>query len=267
MTIGGKHLSPHVRIERHGPIAHLILDKPEKLNALDRAMWQAFPPLTAELDADDEVKVVIVRGVDARAFAAGADIVEFMQAHSEPATSRLYHYEIHQAQRALHRMTKPTLAMIQGVCIGGGCGIALACDMRFGDPSVRMGITPAKLGLVYSLEDTKRLVDQVGQARARDILYSGRLLPAEEALSARLLDFLVPADELLARVTDYAKRLCANSQHVIRTQKRFIQAILDGQALDDAVTYDQIAHSVFGPDFREGVAAFVAKRAPDFPVR
>lgn len=158
---------PAIYLEKSDGIGWLVLNQPDRRNAISRAMWLAIPALLDDAEHDAAVKVLVVRGVDHRAFAAGADISEFGTVHASPATSKEYNGIVHVASRRLARCPKPLLAMVQGPCVGGGCGIALSADLRLADPTARFGIPPAKLGLVYSLQDTKLLVDVVGPARPK----------------------------------------------------------------------------------------------------
>jgi len=144
-----------VYLEREGCTAHLVLNRPEKRNALNGVMWAAIPGLLAEAAADDGVRVLVLRGAGG-AFAAGADISEFEQVYATPDSAAAYSRSIAEALDALAAFAKPTLAMIDGACVGGGCGLALACDLRFAAQGSKFGITPGKLGLAYTLNDTRR---------------------------------------------------------------------------------------------------------------
>ncbi len=160
-------MTDHILVEREDGIATVVLNKPDTHNAISLAMYKRIPEIFAELDADSAVKVVVVRGAGTRSFASGADISEFEEVRGNSASAKAYNEHVAGAEHAIERFTKPTIAMVHGYCIGGGCGIALGCDIRFADERSRFGITPAKLGLVYSLESTKRLVDVVGTTRAQ----------------------------------------------------------------------------------------------------
>jgi enoyl-CoA hydratase/carnithine racemase len=173
-------VSQDLLVERCGPdgaVATLVLNRPDSHNAINLGMYQALPGVLAEIDADRSVKVLVVRGAGRRAFASGADISEFKQVRADAESAKEYNARVAAAEQALEGMSKPTIAMVHGYCIGGGCGLALACDLRFADEQASFAITPAKLGLVYSLESTKRLVDLVGPAQAKWVLMSGRSGP------------------------------------------------------------------------------------------
>jgi enoyl-CoA hydratase/carnithine racemase len=253
-----------LRLIGAGPVVTLELNQPEKHNAVSSAMWQALPEAVAAIEADDAIRVVLVRGAGGRAFSAGADISEFAHIYSDPGRTETYNAAVRAAQAALRHLDRPVIAVIDGVCVGGGCGIALACDLRFASSAARFAITPARLGLAYSYADTAQLVEKVGPARAKDILFSGRMLPAEEALAIGLIDRMIAPDELNGVVRAYAQDLALLSQTSIRAAKSIVNMLVD----DGAATPDKAARiadaSFSGPDFHEGFQAFVEKRKPNF---
>lgn len=250
-----------------GDVAWLVLNRPEKKNALNHEMWEAMPGLLRQVEADPRAKVLILASSSPEAFCAGADIEEFAAKASDVEWRRRNQAAIRETQTTLARLTKPTIAAIDGVCVGGGCGLAIACDLRVAAETARLGITPAKLGLVYSLHDTKLLVDLVGPARAKWILYTGALFSAEEARDMGLVDVLTTREELRDAALALAHSIAANSQHAIRSTKKIVQRILDGAVDDDEETIAQFFDAFDGPDLREGVQAFSEKRRPNFPVR
>jgi len=244
-----------------GEVATLAFDRPAKRNAITLSMWRALPDACAAFAAS-EAKVLVVTGRGG-CFAAGADIGEFEAVYATPQSAADYNAAIAAGIGAIAGLEKPVLAAIEGACVGGGLAVALACDLRIAAPDARLAITPAKLGLTYSLEDTKRLVDAVGASAARDILFTGRLLGAEEALRLRLVD-AVEADAPAAAATKAAE-IAAASQVTVRAIKATIRAILAGAVEDDAATRAAFVASVSGADFVEGRAAFLEKRKAVFP--
>jgi len=248
-----------VRLEIEGRIGHLLIDRADKRNAFDMAMWEALPGLLEEAAASPDLRLLVVRSAQpGGAFCAGADIRELLS-HKDDADWRAANQRaINRVQYELARVSLPTLAFIEGDCIGGGCGIALACDLRVATARARFGITPAKLGLVYPLHDVKLLTDLVGPGQAKRILYTGGLLSAEEALRIGLVESMAEAPDPLI------EQLLAASPHSIRETKRFVRRVLDGQAEDDAETLRIFAEAFTGPDFLEGTSAFVEKRKPEF---
>jgi enoyl-CoA hydratase len=253
-----------LRIEREDNLAWLVIDRPDKRNALNYEMWMALPELAAELEADPAVRVVILRGVDDSAFSAGADISEFETLRANSEGARTYNAATHAGERAIAELRKPTVAMVQGPCIGGGCGLALACDFRFSDENGRFGITPAKLGMVYSLTATKQLVDVVGPSHAKYILFSGLQLDAERAYQIGLVNELVPTAEIVGRTRRFASIVASRAQYAVRGTKRVVELILDGESEDNEETKSLRNDAFDTEDYQEGVRAFLEKRKPVF---
>jgi enoyl-CoA hydratase/carnithine racemase len=254
-------------VERSGPggaVATLLLNRPDSHNAIRLQMYEALPGLLQEIDADASVKVLIVRGAGRKAFASGADISEFRQVRANAETARSYNQRVAEAERALEGLSKPTVAMVHGYCIGGGCGLALACDMRFADDNAAFAITPAKLGLVYSLDSTKRLVDVVGPAQAKWILMSGQRVEARRAYQIGLADEVVAPDDLEKLTYEFAELLCTRAQYSIRATKQIVGRILAGQTEDDEESRELRNSSFDTEDYAEGVRAFLEKRRPEF---
>jgi enoyl-CoA hydratase/carnithine racemase len=247
-----------LRLTTSGAIATLLIDRPDKRNAFNQAMWDALPDLLAQAMADAQVRVLILASAADRVFCAGADIGELLANKDDAAWRAANQAAINRAQYELARAPKPTIAFIDGDCVGGGCGLSLACDIRVATPRARIGITPAKLGLVYPLHDTKLLVDLVGPGQAKRMLFTGALLDADEALRIGLVDMIADSAD------DLATTIAAASPHSCRKIKGFIRRILDGQADDDAATLAVFADAFTGPDFLEGTTAFVEKRKPEF---
>lgn len=235
-----------VRVAIDGAVATLLIDNPGKRNAMTAAMWTAVPKLLEGLAADPAVKVVIVAGAGGT-FCAGADISDAAAIAADGEDSVAVH-----AERALAAFPKPTLAQIDGFCVGGGCQLAVACDLRFAAEDSRFGITPAKLGIVYPASTTRRLVALVGPARAKLLLFTGELIDARSAERIGLVDAVVAPDTLAAAVRDTATTITGRSQLSVRSAK----AIIDGW--DGLVRQDLT-------EVAEGIAAFRARRAPVWP--
>lgn len=248
-----------LRLEIDGPLGHLLIDRADKRNAFNMAMWETVPGLLEEAASNPNLRLLVVRSAEpGSAFCAGADIRELL-ANKDDADWRAANQKaINRVQYELARLSLPTLAFIEGDCIGGGCGIALACDLRVATAKARFGITPAKLGLVYPLHDVKLLTDLVGPGQAKRILYTGGLLSAEEALRIGLVETLAEDPATLI------EQLLAASPHTIRETKRFVRRVLDGQAEDDTETLRIFAEAFTLGDFLEGTSAFVEKRKPQF---
>jgi enoyl-CoA hydratase/carnithine racemase len=247
-----------------GPAATLTLTRPASRNALNVAMWRGIPELIARAAGDPAVRVVIVQGAGG-AFASGADIAEFPRVFAERDAALAYGSLIETATAALADLEKPVIAKIEGYCIGAGLAIALACDLRIAASDARLGAPPAKLGLIYSLNDTRRLVDAVGPSTARAILFTGALLPADEALRLGLVDETHDPADLTAAVAAKAGAIAALSSHSIGRAKALISMISRGQREETDETRGWFADAATSPDFAEGLAAFTARRPPVFP--
>lgn len=249
----------NVRLEKSGPVARLLIDRPDARNAINMAMWEALPGLIADAEDDPEIRLLEVRAAHgAGAFSAGADIKEMLANSGDLGWREANQAEINRVQISLARVNVPTIAFIDGDCIGGGCGLALACDIRIATKRARFGITPGKLGLVYPLHDVKLLIDLVGPGQAKRILYTADLIDAEEALRIGLVEILAESsDDLIAKIL-------ANSTHSAIENKRFVRRALNGQSEDDAHTLGVFAAAFTREDFAEGSRAFVEKRKPRF---
>ncbi|WP_207791749.1 enoyl-CoA hydratase/isomerase family protein [Sandaracinobacteroides hominis] len=250
----------HLKIE--GPVARLLLDRADKRNAMNQQMWEAVPQLVGEAMANPDVRLLLLGSATPGLFCAGADIGEFARETASPEWRARNQSAIRGAQLALSRCEKPVIAIVDGDCIGGGCGLALAADIRIASPRARLGITPAKLGLVYPLHDTKLLVDLVGPGQAKRLLYTGMLLSADEALAIGLVEEVAVDAEAAAMAL--AERMLAVSPFTQRQTRLVVRRILDGTTDDDARSAAVFDEAFTGADFREGVSAFLGKRAPEF---
>ncbi|MDA2809483.1 enoyl-CoA hydratase-related protein [Nocardiopsis sp. RSe5-2] len=252
-------MSDHVRLDVDGPVAALTFDRPSKRNAMTVDMWTSIPQLLSKAADDTGVKVLVLRG--GAHFSAGADIGELAALRS-PADGRRFNAITDAAEAAVASFPKPTIAAVRGFCIGGGCELAVACDMRIAARDARMAITPAKLGVVYTHRPTKRLADLVGPAWAKQILFTGEQLDAGQALRIGLVNEV--ADDLDARVAELAGTIAERSQVTVRAVKAIVNRIQDGADDEDDEVRGLYDHGYASPDFAEGVAAFTEKRRPEF---
>jgi len=226
-------------------------------------MWAALPGLMAELEADRTVRAVLITGTGGH-FSAGADIAEFPVAYADPAAARHTSDLIHAGHEAVTRFPKPAFAVVRGVCVGAGCGIAMGCDLRFAGASARFAMPPAKLGASYPFASMRQLVHLVGPARAKDMLFSGRLVGADEALSIGLADRLLADDALMPAALDYARQVADLSASSIDALKRTVQAICDGADAETDALRALFDGAFASDDFAEGYRAFLVKRNPRF---
>ncbi|TDD84080.1 enoyl-CoA hydratase/isomerase family protein [Actinomadura rubrisoli] len=238
-------------------VGTITIDRPAKRNAMSADMWRALPGLLDGLAADPGVRVLVLTGAGGN-FCAGADISELAEIDRHDGGHLSTAAEV-----ALAAFPKPTLAAIEGFCVGGGCQLAAACDLRFAAEGARFGITPAKLGIVYPAVATTRLVRLVGPSAAKYLLYSADLVGAAHALRIGLLDEVVPADGLRARVAQFTGTLAGRSLLTQRATKDIVDAIAAGDPVDDRVR-GWLAEVKAGGDADEGVAAFLERRAPRF---
>ncbi|MDQ0272202.1 enoyl-CoA hydratase-related protein [Cytobacillus purgationiresistens] len=251
-------------LAKDGAIATLFFNRPEKRNALTFDMWNKMDELLDEVEQDRNIKVLILRGIDETSFAAGADISEFKTLRYSAEGANTYNQATLKAEEKLAKLSKPTIAMIQSYCVGGGCELALACDFRFADTTGMFGITPAKLGLIYNLPGTKNLVDLVGPSNAKDILFSGRIIKADEAYHMRLIDRLYEPEEIIERTSEYAELIAKNAQMSVRGSKTIIQEVLNGEIKEQDEVARLVLSSFESEDYKEGVSAFLEKRKPKF---
>lgn len=262
-----------IEFSQHGPVARLQIRRVAKKNALTTVMWQALLDHCEALDAAAALprspatpRVLLLQG-DGGAFCAGADIEELQRLLADrPALERNFDI-VARAQRALQALPLPTLAVIDGPCFGGGFGLAAACDFRIASTRSRYAITPAKLGLLYSLEDTRRVVRLLGDARARRLLLRGEQLDAATALAWGAIDAMVDPDALIAEAERWAAQLAAQSPTSMAGIKATLQAVSGhgAAAFADQARLQMMFSAAFDAgDFAEGAAAFLAGRAPAF---
>jgi enoyl-CoA hydratase/carnithine racemase len=257
------YASGALTLQIDGPVATVVLNRPQARNALNVAMWQAWPELLADLQPRREVRALVVRGAGGH-FASGADISEFDEVFADHASALAYGRLLETATGALAAFDRPVVAVIEGYCIGAGLAVALACDLRIATADARLGAPPAKLGLIYSLTDTRRLMQAVGVSAAKAMLFTAALRSAPEALALGLVDEVHAVDAFEAAAAARIAGLCALSPSSIRTAKAIVSQVLDGQLEDTDETRGWFADATQGSDFAEGLAAFRAKRAPVF---
>jgi enoyl-CoA hydratase/carnithine racemase len=233
-------------------VATVTLDHPDKRNAMTPQMWRALPALLDRLADDPRVRVLVLTGAG-NTFCAGADIASLRE--GAPGTQNL----AVAAEEALAAFPRPTLAAVRGHCVGGGCQLAAACDLRFAAADARFGVTPAKLGIVYPASATRRLATLVGPATAKYLLFSAELIGAERALRTGLVDEVHDGEALEARVASFTALLASRSQLTQAAAKDFT----DGRT-DPARRAHWAREAEASADRAEGVAAFLERRPPHF---
>ncbi|MGW1494882.1 enoyl-CoA hydratase/isomerase family protein [Streptomyces sp. NPDC002402] len=243
-------MEPQLDLTVADGVATVVISNPAKRNAMTAGMWRALPGLLAELATDASVRALVLTG-EGPTFCAGADISSLREPGESPQTLAV------QAEEALATFPKPTLAAVRGYCVGGGCQLAAACDLRFAEDDALFGVTPAKLGIVYPASTTRRLVSLVGPATAKYLLFSGELIDTERALRTGLVDEVLPKGELGKRVAEFTRIIASRSQLTQAAAKEFATGRTDRDA-----HWEEQAHA--GGDTAEGVAAFLERRAPRF---
>jgi enoyl-CoA hydratase/carnithine racemase len=255
-------MSAPILIAREGAIATVTLNNPERLNALDRAAWQAMGDALLALAEDATVRCIVLRGSGTEAFAAGANIAEFAGERSDARQAYDYDQIVHRATRAVARCPHPTVAMIMGPCVGGGLEIAALCDLRIAGESSRFGIPINRLGFTLAYEELAALIALVGRAVTLEILLEGRVFGAAEALQKGLITRVVADDAVEAEALAAARRIADGAPLVNRWHKDFVRRLERGAPTP---AEDEASYACYETeDFREGVAAFLAKRKPQF---
>jgi enoyl-CoA hydratase len=256
-------MSEGIAVTRDGPIAKVVLDRPDKLNALTRTMWQALGEAVTELSADDDLRCIILRGAGDRAFSPGNDIGEFATARGNKTQAIAYGNVMHAAAAALTACRHPLVAQIHGICVGGGLEIAALCDIRICGTSSRFGAPIKNLGLVMAYAEMEPLVRLVGTAIALEILLEGRIFDAAEAKDKGLVTRVVADDEVAAEAAATAGRIAEGAPLVARWHKQVARRLADPRPLT-AAERDECFDCFDTEDFRTGYAAFLARTKPVF---
>ncbi len=244
-------------------IATVTLNRTQKRNAMALAMWQGLGATMQRLGADPKVRVVVLAGAGGN-FCAGADISEFPTVRQNVEQGRIYEHAVDSAALGIRDCPKPTIAAVTGYGVGGGCGLALACDLRVGDASTRMGIPAGRLGIVYGTVDTSLLLRAVGLANAKLVLYSARFFTGAEAKEMGLINRLTEGDALTAAKA-LAAEIAANAPLSVAGSKLILEAMVRGEEAKQASAIrGAIEGAMASEDYREAAKAFVAKTKPVF---
>jgi len=255
-----------VDLSTHGEIATLTLNNPDKLNAIDLAMWQQLAGALAQLSTDPGIRCLVIRGAGHQAFAAGGDLEEFVHARATLEQALHYHDQVAIALNAIADCPHPTVALIEGACIGGGLEIAGVCDLRICNESARFGAPINKLGFSMYPGEMEGLLKLAGPAVMKEILLEGRILSAREAYEKGLVTRVVPDAQVEDEAYASARRICNGAPLVAGWHKQWIRRLQDDRPLNDE---EKTASFAFleTEDYREGLAAFLAKRKPVFKAR
>ncbi len=255
-----------INLDIQGEIATLTLNNPDKLNAINLAMWQQLSANMATISADRDIRCVVLRGAGDQAFAAGGDLEEFVTGRATLEQALHYHGEVAKALNAIADCPHPTVALIKGACIGGGLEIAGVCDLRIAGESARFGAPINKLGFSMYPGEMEGLLRLAGPAVIKEILLEGRILSASQAYEKGLLTRVVKDEQVEDEAYASARRICQGAPLVAGWHKQWIRRLLDGRPLSDE---EKAASFAFleTEDYREGLAAFLEKRKPVFKAR
>ena len=257
---------PAILIERDGDIATVVIDRPAKLNAMTKTLWQSLGGAFDALSADDSVRCIILRGAGEKAFSPGNDIAEFRTDRSNVEQARAYGAIMHRTLSSLANCRHPVVAMIHGICVGGGLEIAAMCDLRICGESSRFGVPIKNLGLVMAHAELDGLVRLAGPAVALEILLEGRVFGAREAFEKGLVTRVVADDRVTGEATETARRIADGAPLVARWHKQFVKRAMDPAPLTPEERDEGFA--CFGTeDFRTGYQAFLDKAKPEFKGR
>jgi enoyl-CoA hydratase/carnithine racemase len=245
-----------------GPVATLTFNRPEARNAMTWEMYDDLVAACERVDSDNAIRVLVFRGAGGKAFVAGTDIAQFQNFKNRDDGVK-YEERLDGVLDRLERVTKPTIAQVEGVAAGGGCAIALTCDLRVATPEASFGIPIARtLGNCLSGTSYSRLLDIMGPGAVKDMLFTGRLIGGAEAHSLGIVNRLVPGGEIEATVRALAAGIAANAPLTLRATKEMIRRVLAKRRLAAGADADMVEMCYTSEDFREGVTAFLAKRKP-----
>ena len=253
-----------VTLQIEQQVAYLTINRAEKRNALTQNMWQQIYDYCLQLKITPNIKVLVLSASGDKAFSAGADIEELTDIILDSERLIENNEVVQQAQQKLEQLPFATIAAINGACVGGGLGLALSCDFRLAVEQAKFGITPAKLGLLYSVDDTRRLVNTVGNARAKELLFLGKIITTHQAAEWGLVSQICSSDSLATEVDTLVNQLLSLSGFSIKGIKQTLSYISGAISCNENDIRELFNQAFSQPDFQEGAQAFLQKRAPNF---
>ena len=259
-------MTGHVKLDYQNPVSTVTLNRPDQRNAISFAMWGELSDLFAKLDADRDVRAVVITGAGEDAFSAGADISDFEEHRSDSEKGRRYNDAVNGLLETLDKMATPTISMIRGFAVGGGCELAIATDLRLAAEGSRFGIPVARLGISIGHREMKGLVNLVGKGNALYILLSGRLVDAQEAKDMGLVNQVLPPEKLAETTYKLAEDIACLAPLSHRANKETLNQMMAKPSLDNLTSEEaDLPLAQFDTrDYQEGYRAFLEKRRPHF---
>ena len=258
-------MSEKMLAHKDGKVGIMTFNNPEKHNAVSFEMWQAAEKILDDFVNDPEIRVIVLTGAGGKAFVSGADISKFESERASEEAVQRYNALVDKVYSRIYQMSKPTIAMIRGFCIGGGLNLAICCDMRFATENSKFSLPAAKLGLGYGYRGLRRYIETIGPVATKEIFFTARQFTSTEALNWGMLNKIVADDALETTVMGIANTIADNAPLTIATVKHATVEILKDPGMQDLAANDALAATCFASeDYREGRLAFMEKRKPIF---
>ena len=262
-----KNVTDQLIVNKENGVGTIKFNNQARRNAMTLDMWVGLGVVVEGFNADPDVRVIVVSGEGGKAFCAGADISEFAEKRSSDDAVAIYNAATDYSTQLLATATKPTIAKIEGFCIGGGMGISMCCDIRIANEQATFAVPAAKLGLGYRGDGLKRLVDVVGPSFSKEIFYTARQFTAQEALTMGLVNRVMPRNILGSYIDDYTKTIAGNAPMTVSASRVVINELMKGSDYDEALANKAVDDCFSSEDYKEGRTAFMEKRKPQFKGR